>query len=98
VDPEGALEFLLGPDIDLLDFDEDGVPLNIEDAVRGLTEKRSYLVANGANPATSADQGARGGSAPTQLTEADLQNMTPREIVDARNEGRLDNLLSGGRK
>jgi hypothetical protein len=95
VDPEGAVEFLIGPDIDLLEFDEDGVPTNVEEALDALAEKRAYLVAS-SGPASSIDQGAYGGDAnPGQLTEADLQNMSPREIVDARNEGRLDDLLSG---
>lgn len=96
VDPEGAVEFLLGADIDLVEFDEDGTPLNAAEAVNALAEKRSYLVAAATSPSPSdADLGARGSTAVTQLSEADLQNMPPREIVEARNNGQLDDVLKG---
>lgn len=41
----------------------------------------------------SADQGARSLAAVNQVTRADLDNMTPAEITQARREGRLDDLL-----
>lgn len=97
VDPEGAIEFLMGADWDLLEVDEeDGLPTNIGSAVQKLVEKRSYLVRAGESTAPSnVDQGARGGGQIDQLSEGDLENMTPREIVEARNEGRLDKILQG---
>lgn len=95
VDPEGAIEFLLGIDSEFVEFDEDGSPLNAEKAVQDLISKRSYLVSSGTAQRSDADQGARGGQQVDQLTEADLQTMTPLEIVKARNEGRLDDVLTG---
>lgn len=95
VDPEGAVEFLLGADRDLLTFDDSGAPTNISEALEKLTEKRGYLVSTGESPVSDADLGARGGSKVKQLTEADLQSMTPQEIVKARNEGRCEDILSG---
>lgn len=95
VDPEGAVEFLLGADVDLLEVDEEtGLPNNIQEAVEALKGKRSYLVSAETPRVVDADQGARGGAG-SQLTEADLKNMTPHEIVAARQNGQLDNLLSG---
>lgn len=38
-------------------------------------------------------QGNRGSDPVAQLTAADLEHMTPEQIVKAREEGRLDNLL-----
>lgn len=97
VDPEGAVEFLLGADIDLVDWDEEtGLPQNVGDAVEALVNKRSYLVSAETTRIEDADLGARGGVDSGQLTEADLKNMTPHEIVQARQEGRLNNLLAGG--
>lgn len=98
VDPEGAIEFLMGADQDLVEVDEeDGLPTNIEDAVKQLTERRSYLVKTAEIvPRSDADQGARGGNQIDQLSESDLQRMTPQQIVQARGEGRLDNILQGG--
>lgn len=98
VDPEGAIEFLMGPDQDLVEVDEeDGLPINIESAVQQLAERRSYLVKTAEIvPRGDADQGARGGQQIDQLSEADLQRMTPQQIVQARGEGRLDDILQGG--
>lgn len=97
VDPEGALEFLLGADQDFVEFEDDGTPLNAAEAVELLKQKRSYLVSAETSPRSNADQGARGGQRADQLSEADLQNMTPQAIVKARNEGRLDDVLAGKR-
>ena len=42
----------------------------------------------------SADQGAKGrAAAPKQLTDSDIERMSPSEINKARREGRLDRLL-----
>lgn len=93
VDPEGAIEFLLGVDQDLFEVDEDGLPTNIPEAVDALVEKRSYLTGT-IVPRSNADQGARGGGG-EQLTQSDLQKMTPQEIVQAQEEGKLNTLLGG---
>lgn len=48
------------------------------------------------NPAPfqgSADGGARGGNAVSQITEAELARMTPEQIVEAQAQGRLNDLL-----
>lgn len=95
VDPEGALEFLIGADQDLLELDDDGLPTNVGETIAQLTERRSYLVSAETKTRSDADQGARGGQQVDQLSEGDLQNMTPHEIVQARNSGRLDDVLSG---
>ena len=42
-----------------------------------------------------ADGGAREASGVTQLTEQDLKRMTPQQIVTARSEGRLRDLMGG---
>ena len=50
-------------------------------------------------PAPHPAQGSSG-SGPAkaaQLTQADLNSMSPEQIVQAKNDGRLDNLLSGKR-
>lgn len=95
VDPEGALAFLTGVDAGLMELDKDGNPVDIAKAMDALLEKRPYLVAaEEAKPRPGgADQGARGGGK-NQL--ASTQGMSPEEIVKARREGRLDNLLQGG--
>jgi hypothetical protein len=59
-----------------------------------LLEKRTFLVGGEQKPPTpSADQGARGTKATGQLSREDLKTMTPAQIVEARKEGKLDNLL-----
>lgn len=43
-----------------------------------------------------ADQGSQGRPPePTQLTQTDLSNMTPQQIMQAKKEGRLNHLLKG---
>jgi len=93
VDPAAAIEFLTGSDVELLEFDEQGSPTNMADAMDKLLTKRPYLAGQRSTP--SADQGARGGDQPGQVTEAELAQMSPREIVKARAEGRLASLLRG---
>jgi len=95
VDPEGAVEFLLGADQSLVEFGDDGTALNAPEAVAALTEKRSYLVSAETKTHTDADLGSRGGNSVSQLSEADLESMSPHDIVQARNEGRLDDVLAG---
>lgn len=98
VDPEGAVEFLLGADSDLLRFDDESGDLtDVAKAMDDLLEKRTYLIASDTSRPTpeQVDQGARGGSPAGQVTEAQLKTMSPHEIVKAREEGRLDSLVRG---
>jgi hypothetical protein len=48
----------------------------------------------GAPPAGSADQGPQGDD-PNQLSESDLEGMTPEQIVEAHEKGQLTTALSG---
>jgi hypothetical protein len=91
VDPDAALALL---DRTALEFDSDGVPTNIGDAIDALLESKPYLAGKQRSPGP-ADLGARG-SAGNQLTRDDLKNMTPEAILKAQNEGLLDNVM--GRK
>jgi len=95
VDTEVAIELLLGKDSDLLVLDKDGNPTNVAEATDQLLERRTFLVGGPKKTTPSADQGARGGSPAGQVTEDELKNMKPEDIVKARKEGRLENVLSG---
>lgn len=75
---------------------DDGQVTGAEDAVKALLEAKPYLVGTTAPAGTtgSADGGARSASAGTpQLTRDDLKTMTSAEIVTAKAEGRLAQLL-----
>lgn len=70
-----------------------------EEQVRAKAEKLKAATA-AANapraPQPDPSQGARPGSTgPAQLTRADLAQMTPYQIEEARQEGRLNDLLAG---
>lgn len=91
VDPDAAVALI---DRSTLEFDDDGHPTNIAQAMDSLLEARSYLVAPQATTRGSADQGARNGGRDA-ITREQLRTMTPAEIVKAQNEGRLDHLLQG---
>jgi len=52
-------------------------------------------VQDGKRFAGTPDAGARNASAPGQLTQADLANMTPEQVNQARRDGRLKNMLGG---
>ena len=93
VDPEAALRLL---DRSTLELGEDGVPTNTAQAVDALLEARPFLVAaGGSGTRGSADQGARKGNGPAQLSRDDLKGMKPEDIVKARREGRLLGVVSG---
>lgn len=93
-DPADALAF-----IDLSDFtvsedgDVDSDALN--EAIAELIANKPHLAAGKPNRFDGgADQGAKGRDAkPSQLSEADLQNMSPAEVNQARKDGRLSKLL-----
>jgi hypothetical protein len=92
-DPADALRFL---DVSDFEVDADGnVDTDaIKEAVDDLLKSKPYLAAQGgARFKGSADGGARKGSRPSQLTRDDLKGLSPEQIVAAKNEGRLDDLL-----
>lgn len=91
-DPEDAFTFL-----DLSDFevDDDG---NVDEdaivsALTDLTTRKPYLAAQGGRFQGSADGGVRKDVRPTQLTRSDIDRMSPEQIVQAKAEGRLNDLL-----
>lgn len=87
VDPDAAVALL---DKSAIEYDKDGSPTNIADAVDSLLKAKPYLVGGGSRG--DADQGARNGGA-NQLTREQLQTMSHAEIVKAQDEGRLDHML-----
>ncbi len=93
VDPDAALALL---DRAALEFDGDGSPKNIAQAMDSLLEARPYLVASGGERG-NADQGARGGSGVKQLTEADLKSMSPEAIDKAHKDGQLADYLGASK-
>lgn len=92
-DPEDA-RMLLGSRVE--EFVKDGkVDTDaIDKALSDLLEKKPHLAAATAKRFQGgADGGARKGSQATQLTEQDLKRMSPEQIVKAREDGRLTELL-----
>lgn len=89
VDPDAAVALL---DRTSLEFDGDGAPTNVADAMEALLKAKPYLVGGGR--AGTADMGARTGG-PEQLGREALKTMSSAEIVKAQNEGRLDSLMGG---
>lgn len=70
----------------------------VAEAITKAVEANPRLGAAPADPRTPAPNPAQGASAsgpgrPAQLTQAELRNMTPEEIGQARKEGRLNDLL-----
>lgn len=80
--------FEVGPDGDV---DAEAISAALND----LIAQKPYLAAqSGPRFQGAADGGARnGGTKPSQLTQADLARMTPEEIVAAKKEGRLNDLM-----
>lgn len=92
-DPEDA-RALLAARVD--DFVDDGtVDVEaIEEALADLLKKKPHLAAATAKRFQGgADGGARNGSKPDQLTRDDLKKMTPAQIVEAQDKGRLNDLM-----
>lgn len=96
-DPADAYRFL---DLDQFEVDDDG---NVDadevaEAIDDLIKSKPYLAATAA-PAARRFQGTGDGGAarkaprPKQLTRNDLKTMTPQQIVKAKAEGRLNDLL-----
>lgn len=63
----------------------------IDSAIADLIEKHPSLVAKRFQG--GADQGAKGRVSAKQVTETELENMTPEQINEARRSGRLDALM-----
>lgn len=94
-DPADAVRLL-----DLAQFkpDADGEfdDAAIKAAVGQLMKDKPYLAAKPSGFQGSGDGGARtGGSRPAQVTDAELKTMNAKQILKARQEGRLDSLLGG---
>ena len=90
-DPRDALALL---DISSLTDDDGKVDaVAVTSAIDGLLASKPYLAPAGQRaPAPDPSQGGRPGGA-SQLTQSDLQSMTPAQVRAAREEGRLDGLL-----
>lgn len=92
-DPEDARALLAGRVDEFVDDGKVDVEA-IEEALGELLKKKPHLAAATAKRFQGgADGGARKGSGVTQLTEQDLKRMKPEQIVKAREEGRLTELL-----
>ncbi|WJD99765.1 hypothetical protein [Streptomyces antimycoticus] len=93
-DPKDALTFL---DLSKFEVDEDGSvdEDEIAEAIGDLLTKKPYLAAQGGKRFQGTGDGgaARKAGRPKQLTRADLQNMTPAQIVEAKAKGQLDDAL-----
>lgn len=92
-DPDDARAMLVGRAAEFVDdgkIDTDA----IDEALEDLLKRKPHL---GAKPESrfqgSADGGARKGSKPDQLTRDDLKKMSPDQIVKAKSDGRLANLM-----
>lgn len=96
-DPKDALTFL---DLDQFEVDENGDvdEDEIADAIAELVEKKPYLAAQGGRRFQGTAGGGSGNrSRPKQLTKADIDRLTPEQIIEARRKGQLDGLLKGTR-
>ena len=74
---------------------DDGQVTGAREAVEGFLKANPEYVGTGRPAAGSADQGARDSGGVKQLTEAELQTMTPEQRVQARKDGRLTSLGIG---
>ncbi|MFH8369190.1 hypothetical protein [Streptomyces sp. NPDC018031] len=98
-DPADALRYLDPGQFDVGDDGEVDAE-EVAEAIADLLKSKPYLAAQGGRPRFhgTADSGARKGTGrPSQLTEDDLKRLSAAgrhaEIVQARNEGRLDDVL-----
>lgn len=93
-DPADALKFI---DLSSFEVTEDGTvdASGIADAIDVLLKDKPYLAAQGGKRFEGeADGGPRNvGNQLRQLTQSDLERMSPQEINDARKAGQLDQLL-----
>lgn len=75
----------------------------LSEAIKAAVEANPRLGAAPAGPTPPAPNpaqgaGANGPASPTQLGSADLERMTPEQIVEARKNGQLADLLAGRRQ
>jgi hypothetical protein len=94
-DAEDAVAILLRTH-DPEDFLDDGkIDVEaIQDALDELLDKKPHLAAQGGKRFQGTpDGGTRKAARPGQLKQADLARMSPQEIVKAKAEGRLNDLL-----
>lgn len=91
-DPADALAFL---DLDKFEVGEDGVDADeVADAIESLIQSKPHLAAAPAKRFQgTGDGGARKAAGPSQLTRDELSRMTPEQIVQAKQEGRMADLL-----
>ncbi|MET8824784.1 hypothetical protein ABZX40_17940 [Streptomyces sp. NPDC004610] len=95
-DPRDALKFL---DLGQFEVDADGEAdaEEIAEAIEELIKTKPYLAAQGGKRFQGTGDGgaARKAGRPKQLSERDLNTMTPEQIVKAQEKGQLDDLLGG---
>lgn len=92
-DPADAYKFL---NLEEFEVDDDGNvdEQAIADALADLVKSKPYLaVQDGKRFQGDPDAGARNEARPAQLTQSDLDRMTPEQISEARKKGQLDDLL-----
>jgi len=92
-DPADALRFL---DLSSLEVGDDGEvdTAAVSAAIDDLIARKPYLAAQGGRRFPGgADGGTRKETRPSQLTQSDLDRMSPEQIVHAKSEGRLNDLL-----
>ncbi|HJW82826.1 MAG TPA: hypothetical protein VJ754_00850, partial [Anaerolineae bacterium] len=70
-------------DFAMLEFDDDGQPTNVEDAVKSLVKAKPYLTRQAA-PAGDNDARRGKGGAPQQMTEAERQAFADRYGVQTQ--------------
>ncbi|WP_327436146.1 hypothetical protein OG279_26265 [Streptomyces sp. NBC_01201] len=95
INPKDALVHI---DLDQFEVDEDGQvdEDEVADAIENLLKERPYLAAATAKRFQGTGDGgaARKAGRPKQLSRADLKTMTPAQIVKAKEDGQLDDMLS----
>lgn len=93
-DPSDAFAYL---DLNEFEVGDDGDVDSdaIEDAISELLKRKPYLAADtGEKFRGGADQGPRGrDSKPSQLSKADIEKLSPAELMKAFQEGRIDQLI-----
>jgi len=90
VDPDAAWRLV---DLAAIEFNEDGIPLNIEDVLKDLLKAKPYLRGTPAAPPMGATNPERKRS--TNLTRESLKKMSPEEINQHWEE--ISRFLSEGR-
>lgn len=90
VDPDAAFALL---DRSSLQFDDNGNPINVAEAMDSLLQAKTYLVGGSRG---SADLGARNGATgPAQITADQIKGMSPEAVLKAEQEGLLNSLMTG---